>query len=360
MLFRRTPKSHPMSFGEQALLAETLIGASFAFADNTPLNSALQLVCDDLVAATPHLTLAWVWLGAPGSPFISPQIAAGPAEAYAKSLRLERTFITQLGPAFRALSGDSSQVFSISKLSPFAPWRSIASEYDVKSVLVVPIRFEGSVKGLLALYSVRQDVFDPISVGLFEALAQLMWRVIRKREQQPLMSEMRSDASQTDSLTGFPTRSHMLALLRDCWQVPPRDDNRGVVMLVAIEDYSQITAAEGQHVIDMATKHVSESIRHAFRPTDVVGRWSDDKFLVWLPAMRADQAYAAGKLVQERVAELQTQELGRVSETLRIAVGGTAAPASMSLQATLDTVDQALTRARRQASVRIRIEAQPN
>ena len=41
-----------MTIGEHALLAETLVGASFAFVDKTPLNAALQEVCDDLVAAT--------------------------------------------------------------------------------------------------------------------------------------------------------------------------------------------------------------------------------------------------------------------------------------------------------------------
>ena len=359
VFFRRAKKSQPMTIGEHALLAETLVGASFAFADNNPLNSALQAVCDDLVAATPYLTLVWVWLGTPESDCIAPQVAAGRAEAYAKSLQLERTFITQLGPAFRALNGESSQVFSISKLSPFAPWRSIASEHDVKSVLVVPIRFEGNVKGLMALYSERQDVFDAISVGLFEALAQLMWRVIHKRDQQPVLSAP-GDASQTDALTGLPTRLQMLALLRAAWHVPPRDDNRGVVMVVSIDNYAQISEAEGQHVIDLAALHLSESIKHAFRPTDIVCRWSDDKFLVWLPAMRADAAYAAGRLVHERFAQRQPEALGHIVDTVRISVGGAAAPASLSLQATLDEVDQALSRACRQVSGRIRMATHLN
>ena len=43
----------------------------------------IQSMCEGLVAATPHIRLAWAWFGHPDTREIRPMVAAGPAKAYA-------------------------------------------------------------------------------------------------------------------------------------------------------------------------------------------------------------------------------------------------------------------------------------
>lgn len=89
--------------GEQQRLLSVLLEQSRSLVESASREHVLQHLCDALVAASPHLRLAWIWIGAESTAVITPTVAAGPAKRDVRSLRIPRNGITRMGPVLQAL-----------------------------------------------------------------------------------------------------------------------------------------------------------------------------------------------------------------------------------------------------------------
>ena len=344
-LFQRSPSGQPseelLARAEQSLMAETLLRATAQLLTQPDPHVAVEHMCASIVNATPHIALVWAWFGDSDAEVIEPQIVVGPASAYAASLHIKRNFLTELGPAYRALRGRSTRAFEVSSTSLFAPWRDLAQRFGVRSVLVVPIANGDDERGLMALYSTRPKYFDAVGVGLFDVLGQLFHAVLRQSRKR---AELETDAQQ-DVVTGLHSRRHAQRLIDDHWRTQPEHENRGVLLLIDIDEFKQINDTHGHRVGDLALRHVAQLLEKNLRRSDVISRWGGDEFLAWLPALSGTSAMTVAEQLRVSVAENPPTIEGFAS-AVRISVGATPVPDTDSFVAALDRADRALRRAK--------------
>ncbi|MFW6321056.1 MAG: bacterio-opsin activator domain-containing protein [Halohasta sp.] len=95
------------------------------------------------------------------------------------------------GPAGRAVETRELQVTQDVFADPeFKPWRSIAEAYGYRSVAVIPITYEGTLFGVLALYSDVPEAFSPEKQAIIEQLGEIVGHAIAALERkQALMSD---------------------------------------------------------------------------------------------------------------------------------------------------------------------------
>lgn len=142
-------------------------------------SQVLQSYCEALTSLAPRIALAWTWFGPPDARLVVPQVVAGRAAAYAQALRIERNWITAKGPVFRAIDGRGSQIFNVSPWSVYGPWRQVAKQHGIRSVIA--LRLSSTVderRGLLVLYSDTDRYFSFLGEGLFRSMAELFSLVL--------------------------------------------------------------------------------------------------------------------------------------------------------------------------------------
>ena len=322
-------------------MAETLLGATTQLLAQPEPHAAVQHMCASIVNATPHITLVWAWFGDAEAAVIEPQIVVGPASAYAASLQIKRNFLTELGPAYSVLKGRSTRAFEVSRTSLFAPWRDLAQRFDIRSVLVVPIANGDDERGLMALYSTRPRYFDAVGIGLFSVLGQLFHAVLRQSRKQ---AELETDLQQ-DVVTGLHSRRYAQRLIDEHWQLATEHENRGVLLLIDLDEFKQINDTCGHRVGDSALRHVAQLLEKNLRRSDVLSRWGGDEFLVWLPALSGTSAMTVAEQLRVSVAE-SMPTLDGLTSPVRISVGATPVPTTDSFVAALDRADRALRRAK--------------
>jgi hypothetical protein len=139
----------------------------------------LQSYCDALTSLAPRIVIAWIWFGDPAERVVVPQIVAGRCADYARALRIERNWLTARGPVFRAIEGQRSEIFGISRWSPFGPWRKVAREQGVRSVIALRLSSTTDARrGLLVLYSDTENYFNFLGAGVFRSMAELFGLVL--------------------------------------------------------------------------------------------------------------------------------------------------------------------------------------
>ena len=112
---------------EKACVAESLVRSASRLLEQRNDHDVIHHVCEALTLATPHVRLAWTWFGPVDTPSIVPQVVVGPAAAYAHKLEIDRSLLTEIGPAFRTLAGKRVEPFNVSRMSLYGPWREAAA-----------------------------------------------------------------------------------------------------------------------------------------------------------------------------------------------------------------------------------------
>lgn len=344
-LFQQSPLAEPpkelLARAEQALLAETLLRATAQLLTQPDPHAAVKHMCASIVDCTPHITLVWAWFGDADADVIEPQVIVGPASAYATSLQIKRSFFTQLGPAYRALRGHSTRSFEVSTTSLFAPWRDLARDFGVRNVLVVPISNGEDERGVMALYSTQPEYFDALGIGLFDVLGQLFHAILRQSRNR---AELETEAQQ-DLVTGLHSRRHAQRLIDNYWRTPPEHENRGVLLLIDIDQFKRVNDTQGYREGDAALRHIAQMLKKSLRRSDVLSRWGGDEFLAWLPALSGSGAMAVAEQLRASVAE-SVPTVDGLSSGLSISIGATPVPDTDSFATALDRADRALRRAK--------------
>ncbi len=149
--------------------------------ETTLPQQVLQSYCDSLTSLAPRIALAWIWFGEADSTLVVPQIVSGRATAYATGLHIERNWLTAKGPVFRAIDGRRSEIFSITPRSIWGPWREVARQHGIRSVIALQLESRNdSRRGLLVLYSDTEQYFDFLGESVFRSMADLFGVVLSK------------------------------------------------------------------------------------------------------------------------------------------------------------------------------------
>jgi diguanylate cyclase (GGDEF)-like protein len=332
----RAPQVLLASSAEGHLIHETMLRASVKLLGNPEPAAAVEHMLESLLDATPHMPLAWAWLGAAAIDQIEPSIVVGGARVALQSLSIERHELSQGNP----------RVLEISALSRYPLWRELAQRFDIKSALLVPIRSSDDDRGMLCLYSTRSGFFSGADSVQFEALGRWCYDVVTyQRRPHPLAVEV-----ERDQVTGLLSRRHARRVLEDAWRQGSAwtdHNNRGVLLLIDVDGLKKINDICGNRVGNMALQHLARCIESILRRSDVIARWGDDEILAWLPAESANTAGATAERVRGKVETDPPDALIGQAVDLRVSIGATAVPLGDSLVDALDRLDQALAHAKR-------------
>jgi PAS domain S-box-containing protein len=132
-------------------------------------------VCEELVA-TDRIDFAWVGYPQTTDADLAVEASAGRAQGYLDAVDLHADATM---PAQRA--AQTRQTVNVPKIATHVQredWATAALSYNLKSVMSLPVVYDGALYGVLTAYSRERDAFDQIYENLFEEFVSLLGNYI--------------------------------------------------------------------------------------------------------------------------------------------------------------------------------------
>ena len=201
--------------------------------------------------------------------------------------------------------------------------------------LAVPLRWEGRLRGVLAVGFEHEQSVSRDELGLLEEFGELAATACRNASAHGELAR----AARTDTLTGCLNHSAMQdALGREVERCRRRGHALSLV-IVDLDEFKQVNERHGHLAGDEVLRQVGESLRESVRAYDLVARYGGDEFAVI--AMDADEATAS------EVARRALEAIGGALGTLGSAGQATAATAGVAEWHTGDSPSELIGRADR-------------
>ena len=148
--------------------------------------------------------------------------------------------------------------------------------------------------------------------------------------------------AERDELTGLNSRSHFMKRAKALLQRSRLEKMPFSVFMIDVDHFKSINDTWGHSHGDWVLTKIAEVCAHSLRPTDVIGRFGGEEFVVALPNTGPDDAKAVAERLKMQVAELPLKE--EMSElslsiTIGIAIANTE---EVDLEALISRADQAL------------------
>lgn len=158
----------------------------------------------------------------------------------------------------------------------------------------------------------RNGVIVVLSMFVFGAAAfSLFQRRVNRRLRK---------LSTTDMLTGLASRRAAVEWLGSCSQ-PGGADVLDVVLLIDIDRFKSINDRFGHDVGDRVLTEVSQRLKRACRPADIISRWGGEEFLVGCPGLSREQAGALAERLRAAVADRRIRISDVDSLTITVSIG---------------------------------------
>jgi diguanylate cyclase (GGDEF)-like protein len=332
---------------ERAAVTTALLDATASLVAQADPLALIQSMCECLVAATPHIRLAWAWFGHPDAREIRPMVAAGPAKAYADALVIERNLLTSIGAGLRAQEPGFA---AMSRFSLYGPWRAASRTHGFEVAVAFPLHVPHARKrGILVFYADNADYFERVGQQPFAAFARLAEATLAQAE---LRAQLHRKATH-DALTGLHNRAWLTDQLEEMHANALRYSRRYALMMFDLDGFKAINDLYGHAAGDRAIATAARIASEETRRGDVIGRWGGDEFL----ALLREADTAAGIAAAERIrARLVTTEARMPDAPLELRAGfGVAAypDAGSSIDDLLRAADAALYVAKREGGNRV-------
>ena len=157
----------------------------------------------------------------------------------------------------------------------------------LRSCLSTPLAVDGTLVGVLSLYSLLPVAFADDHRRLLEMLSRQISRTVRDAREFDRAYAL----SYRDTLTGLPNLSRLVELVRDGDVVDERGGSRFAVVAVEIRNLAAAKQQYGQLVGDGLLGHVANVLGRTLRATDILFKAEGSEFVILLAqtdAMTAD------------------------------------------------------------------------
>ena len=143
----------------------------------------------------------------------------------------------------------------------------------------------------------------------------LIWLAVclHRRELQRL--------AQTDDLTGLFNRRAFEEILSREMRRSAHDGRLTAVLMLDIDHFKQVNDSHGHHAGDQVVQRVSDALREAMRPSDVLARYGGDEFVMLLREVTEAQAQEIAWRLSENVSSLGDLPGGRLTVSIGAAAG---------------------------------------
>ena len=148
-----------------------------------------------------------------------------------------------------------------------------------------------------------------------------------------------------DELTQLPNRRFMEVRLRQKLELLREFGKSAGVLLIDIDRFKTVNDTFGHQSGDEVLRAVSHTLVRAVRPTDIVGRWGGEEFVVILLGISADTLHFIAERCRTFIAEM---ELSKNEQRFQvtISIGATLIGERDSVDAIIQRADQLLYRSK--------------
>jgi diguanylate cyclase (GGDEF)-like protein len=187
------------------------------------------------------------------------------------------------------------------------------------------------------------------------SLAALLAALVLVWSRNERMQELRLQASQ-DPLTGLKNRRRFEEDLRTELARSRRENTRGAVLMLDLDNFKQVNDTLGHPAGDRAIAEIADVLRARMRVTDVVARLGGDEFAVALPHCDLDEAEEIADAIADAI-RLRTPS-AEAAPLLTASIGiATFGPGTESYDAVLSAADNAMYEAKRAGRNSVRVAA---
>ena len=182
-------------------------------------------------------------------------------------------------------------------------------------VALIPVPLAAPAWAALVLPLRDEQGFEP---DMLSALADMARAAVFHADEAHAAIQLRRTAER-DSLTGTQNRRSLEQALAREFKAHGSQDAALAVLFIDIDWFKRINDNLGHAGGDLCLRSIATSLRAEIRPTDAMGRYGGDEFLVMLPGRDA----AAARIVAER--------LRKVVEGSQVYWQGEAVPLTVSI-----------------------------
>ncbi|HKK13909.1 MAG TPA: GGDEF domain-containing protein [Gammaproteobacteria bacterium] len=280
---------------ERDRLSKALLSATADLAQGQDAETILRRTCEALAAASPHIRLAWMYLGDAGAEFIRPAYAAGQARRFAAEFTLGQEPAEQRGPTRRALTLGRPVSSRIRSDPTAVPYRHLAEEYGLESSVSLP--FGNPPAGVVTVYADEPDYFMRLGVEPFRAFAHLGQVALEQANLRKRLEEIAT----FDHLTGLMNRRAMVEVLEREHARAERSGRPYSLILFDLDHFKLINDSYGHTVGDHVLTAVARHSESALRDGDWLARWGGEEFLCLLPETDHAEAMVIGERLRQAV-----------------------------------------------------------
>jgi diguanylate cyclase (GGDEF)-like protein len=171
-------------------------------------------------------------------------------------------------------------------------------------------------------------------------------------------SEVLRRLATTDPLTNAFNRRHFMELMAREQRRADRYDTIYSILMIDIDHFKRVNDTYGHQVGDLAIQAMAEACKRTTRPTDFVGRYGGEEFIVTLTHTDQPGAVKVAERLREAVAEIALPtEQGALSFTVSIGISTYAR--KVMIDEVIARADRALYRAKESGRNRVCVE-EPN
>lgn len=345
----RQPEQQDTYF-ERDFISNTLLHATGQLAKGQEPSGILRRACNALVSASPHIQLAWMYIGTATDTALAPEYATGKARGFAYLLAKQPIRQEEHGPAHRALQSGQPLVSPIRE-DVSANLIDSARLHNLDAALYLPFTtFNGAACAMIVLYVDQATFLERIGIEPFGAFAQMVQALL---EQSVLRQQLQHIAAM-DHLTGLVNRGAMVEILEREHARAERAECAYSLLLFDLDRFKLINDSYGHSVGDEVLAGVAGVAQQMLREGDWLGRWGGEEFLALLPGTQHDIACQVAERLRHAIATspLQTSQWS-IDSTVTIGVASYPADAG-SVDEVLRTADANLYEAKRSGRNRVK------
>ncbi len=189
---------------------------------------------------------------------------------------------------------------------------------EPEALIAVPLIARGRLQGTLNIYRVGEHAkFTEEEFLLADRFGDAAALALDNAHVRATLEHQAS----TDALTGlYNHRTFHDRLREELIRASAEHDTVALVML-DLDDFKKVNDVYGHGVGDQVLLEVADVLRASVRATDIVCRVGGEEFGIILPSGDVRMALALAQRLGERLAELETEAVGRLTVSTGIAVG---------------------------------------